>query len=306
MLASFFKKSEPICFIAIFLITLLAFFISKTDGNIAAFTVGFIVKQIAYLFIIYATIFLLNFIVIKNSLTKKSNFEMLFFSFFLLMITQSISQPNVILSNFFVLLGFRRIMSLSTQKNREKKLFDAAFWITIASLFYFWAILFVALIAAALIINKSSLKNWIIPFFGFFTVIILCVTGSIIFYDSFLELLNTAIERSYDFSVYNSIEYIIAITLLVSFGVWSSFLYLNTIKKKKKSIRGSFKIIVLAEIIAFLIILQAPVKNGSEFLFLFAPLAIITTSYIQTIKDKWVKDIFFGILIGVPFFLLMI
>lgn len=82
MLASFFKKSEPICFIAIFLITLLAFFISKTDGNIAAFTVGFIVKQIAYLFIIYATIFLLNFIVIKNSLTKKSNFEMLFFSFF--------------------------------------------------------------------------------------------------------------------------------------------------------------------------------------------------------------------------------
>lgn len=197
-------------------------------------------------------------------------------------------------------------MSLSTQKNREKKLFDAAFWITIASLFYFWAILFVALIAAALIINKSSLKNWIIPFFGFFTVIILCVTGSIIFYDSFLELLNTAIERSYDFSVYNSIEYIIAITLLVSFGVWSSFLYLNTIKKKKKSIRGSFKIIVLAEIIAFLIILQAPVKNGSEFLFLFAPLAIITTSYIQTIKDKWVKDIFFGILIGVPFFLLMI
>lgn len=305
MIASFFKKSEPITFIAIFLITLLAFIISKIQLKMNAITVGFIAKQILYLFIIYATIFLLNFIVIKNSLTKKSNFEMLFFSLFLLMVTQSLSQPNVILSNFFVLLGFRRIMSLSTQKNSQKKLFDAAFWITIASLFYFWAILFMALIVAALIFNNSSFKNWIIPFFGFFTVIILCVTGSIIFYDSFFEFLNTSIERSYDFSIYNAVKYIIAITLLLSFGVWSSFLYLNSIKKKKKAIKASFKIIVIALIIAFLIILQAPVKNGSEFLFLFAPLAMITTSYIQTINDKWFKDVFFVILVGVPFFLLM-
>jgi hypothetical protein len=92
----------------------------------------------------------------------------------------------------------------------------------------------------------------------------------------------------------------------LSFGAWSSIFYLNNIKKKKKAFRASFKIIIIAAIIAFLIVIQTPNKNGSEFLFLFAPLAIIITNYIEIIQEKWFKEAFVLVLVIAPFFLLLL
>ncbi|GAA4941778.1 DUF6427 family protein [Algibacter agarivorans] len=268
---------------------------------------AFIVKQTTLLFVAYASILLLDFIVNKNSLTLKSNYEILLFSLFLLFITQTTSNSNVLISNFFVLLGLRRIVSLHSQKDVKKKLFDAAFWIAIAALFYFWSILFFALIIVSLVLyTDNNVRHWIVPFLGVFTVFIISVATSIVFYDSFFGMFDISPQTSYDFSNYNSLSYLIAITVLLSFGIWSSFFYLKNIKKKKKVFRVSFKLIIIAAIIGFLIVLQVPEKNGSEFLFLFAPLAIIITNYIEIIQEKWFKEVFLSVLFIVPFVLLLL
>ena len=68
--------------------------------------------------------------------------------------------------------------------------------------------------------------------------------------------------------------------------------------------RAPFKIVILAALIGFLIMVPAYEKNGSEFLFLFAPLSIIIANYIEVIQDKWFKEVFLSILIIVPFVLL--
>jgi hypothetical protein len=44
----------------------------------------------------------------------------------------------------------------------------------------------------------------------------------------------------------------------------------------------------------------APNKNGSEFLFIFAPLAIIITNYIESIKETWFAEVFVWLLIITP------
>ncbi|GAA3656836.1 DUF6427 family protein [Flavivirga jejuensis] len=271
-------------------------------------TVVFVLKQIVLLFICYISVFLLNFIVSKNNLTMENNsYEILLFSLFLLLIVHTTSNTNIICANFFVLLGLRRIMSLRSQKNVEKKLFDAAFWIAIAALFYFWSILFFALILITLVLYpENKLRHWIIPFLGIVTVFVISVSVSIIVYDSFFEIFNISSTINYDFSSYNSIKYLVAITLLLSFGIWSSIFYLQNIKKKKKAFRASFKIIIAAVIIAFLIVLQAPEKSGSEFLFMFAPLAIIIANYIEVIQEKWFKEVFLALLILVPFITLLL
>ncbi|SFZ90094.1 hypothetical protein SAMN05428642_101737 [Flaviramulus basaltis] len=307
MITSIFNKSKSINFIIVFFIAFLAFIIAKKSVANEAVSFGFIVKQIGVLFIIYASILLLNFILSKNSLTKKNNYEMLLFSLFLLFITQTTSYTNVIVSNFFVLLGLRRIISLQSQKNVKKKLFDASSWIAIAALFYFWSFLFFALILIALILYAdNNIRHWIIPFLGVLTVFAISVSASILLYDNYFELIDTSFQISYDFTNYNSTKYLVAITLLLSFGVWSSIFYLKNIKKKKKVSRASFKIIIIAAIIAFLIVIHVPTKNGSEFLFLFAPLAIIITNYIEVIQEKWFKEVFFSILIITPFILLLL
>ena len=82
--------------------------------------------------------------------------------------------------------------------------------------------------------------------------------------------------------------------------------YLKVIKKKMKKFKGSFKTILVAALIAFLIVVVSPEKKGSEFLFLFAPLAIIITNYIETIKERWFKEVFLFILFGTPIILLML
>ncbi|MCF7559617.1 DUF6427 family protein [Sabulilitoribacter multivorans] len=307
MITSIFNKSKSINFIVIFFIALLAFIVAKFNVVNEAITLGFIGKQTTLFFVICASILLLNFIVSKNSLTKKNNYEMLLFSLFLLTITQTTSHSNILISNFFVLLGLRRIISLRSEKDINKKLFDASFWIAIGALFYFWAILFFLLILIAIVLYADkNIRHWIIPFLGVLTVFTIAVSVSIILYDSYFELFDVSPQMSYDFSNYNSMKHLVALTVLLSFGIWSSIFYLKNIKNKKKASRASFKIIIVAAIIAFFIVILGPVKNGSEFLFLFAPLAIIITNYIETIKEKWFKEVFLLVLVLMPFTLLLL
>ncbi|WP_298550558.1 DUF6427 family protein [uncultured Algibacter sp.] len=307
MITSFFNKSRPLYFTLVFFIALLAFIIARIGISNEVLNFDFILKQIIFLLIVFGSILLLNFIVNKNNLTNKNNYEILLFSLFLLFITQTTSDSNVLLSNFFVLLGLRRIVSLRSPKNTKKKLFDAAFWIAIAALFYFWAILFFVLIIVSLILYTDyNIRHWIIPFLAVLSVFVICSCVSVVLYDSFFVIFNLSPEISYDFSNYNSVSYLISITVLLSFGIWSSIYYLQNIKKKKKAFRVSFKTIILAAIIGFFIVVQAPNKNGSEFLFLFAPLAIIVANYIDIIQEKWFKEIFLGVLIVIPFILLLL
>jgi hypothetical protein len=250
---------------------------------------------------------LLNFIVSKNSLSKKSNYEILLFSLFLFTLTQTTSNVNIIFSNFFVLLGLRRVISLRSSTHLNKKIFDAAFWFAIAALFYFWAILFFILILVTLALyNDIKVNHWVIPFIGVATVFVITSGVSVVLYDSFFGAFKSLPEISFNFNSYNSAPHIIAITILLSFGVWSSFFYINSIKEQKKAFRVSFKSILLSVIIGFVIMVLAPVKDGSEFLFIFAPLAVVIANYIEIIQENWFKEIFLTILIIMPFVLLLL
>ncbi|TWO33965.1 hypothetical protein E1J38_004095 [Seonamhaeicola sediminis] len=307
MITSIFSKSKPVNFIIVFFIMFLAFIIARVELIKESLSVLYVAKQLGLLLTCYFTILLLNFIVSKNSLTKLNNYEILLFSLFLLLIPSTTINANILFANFFMILGLRRIMSLRSQRNEKRKLFDAAFWIAVASLFFFWAILFFVLILLALMLyTDNNIRHWIIPFIGVVTVIVISIGVSVVCYDSFFEVLNISPTSSYDFSRYNSIMYLVSITTLLSFGAWSSVFYLQNIKKQKRAYRASFKIIILAGVISFIIVLQAPDKSGSEFLFLFAPLSIIITNYIETIKEKWFKEVFLSLLAVLPLVLLVL
>ena len=94
--------------------------------------------------------------------------------------------------------------------------------------------------------------------------------------------------------------------MLISFGLWSLIFYIQNIKTKKKVNKASLKTVVAALLIGFAIVVLAPDKNGSEFLFVFAPLAIVISNYIEILQDKWFKEIFVAVLFIVPFALLML
>ena len=117
---------------------------------------------------------------------------------------------------------------------------------------------------------------------------------------------NNLIDISFDFSSLNSKRIIIGSTILLSFGVWSLFYYIKNLKSKTKSSRPSFSLIVMAAIIGLIIIVISPVKDGSEFIFIFAPLAIIMTNYLEVISEKWFKESLLWILLLTPIITLLL
>ncbi|RLJ63270.1 hypothetical protein CLV86_1807 [Lacinutrix venerupis] len=307
MITSIFSKSKPINFLIVFSLSLLALLIATNKYSNIVLNTTSVFKLIAVFACCFLSILLVDFIVTKNSLSQKGNTEVLLFSIFLLTVPQVFLKWEVVLSNFLVLLALRRIISLRTQKEHIKKLFDAGFLIGLASLFYFWSLLFFLLIFIALLFySESEIKKWITPFLGLLAIIILSISTSIIIKDDFFSYLNINPKVGFNFTVYNSIQFIVAITVLLSFGLWSSLFYLKDINKKKKTFRPSYKVIFMACVVASLIVIISPKKNGSEFLFLFGPLTIIFSNYIETIEEKWFKTLFVVLLLIVPVVLLML
>ena len=301
MITRIFDKSRPINFLIVFFITLLVFVALKIDTFNDELSLQYMSKEVLLFSLCLATLALVNFVVSKNNLTQKSSYKILLFSLFFAMIPFAMNDSNILLSNLFILLALRRILSLRSLITVKRKLFDASVLIAIASLFYFWSILFIVLVFAALLFySENKVKNWIVPFVGLLTVSVLYVAYHILRNDSFGDYTNLFQSLSFDFKNYNDLKLVIGITVLISFGIWASIFYINNIKKKLKTFRPSYIIILFTAIIALGIVVVSPNKNGSEFLFLFAPLSVILTSYMEVIEEKWFKELFLIILIAVP------
>lgn len=307
MITSVFSKSKPINYVIVFAITLFAVLLAYILVVKQPFSATLFGNFMLRLALSYFSILVLNFIVTKNQLSKSNNYQIFLFSLFLLLIPQTTTNVDVLMSNLFILFGMRRLISLRSQRNEKSKLFDAGFWFAIAALFYFWAILFFAVVFVTLLFYRDNkLRHWIIPFTGVASVFIITVCVSIILHNDYLYYFKNLPEISEDFSSYNTPRFFVGITLLLSYTVWSIIFYLNAIKDKKRDVRPSFYIVFITLLISIVILFFSPLKNGSEFLFVMAPLAIIIAAYLETIKDKWFREAFVGILILMPIVLLFL
>ncbi|WP_179337535.1 DUF6427 family protein [Winogradskyella ludwigii] len=290
MITSIFSKSKPINFIIVavyvtilFLITNYALLFKDFDG-----VFNNAVKWAISLFVI----FLLDFIVAKNNLTQRNSYAIMTFALLFGMFPEAMMHFDLLLSNLFILFALRRLISLHSNLNIKKKLFDAGFWIVLASFFFFWSILFFALVIVALIYHsQNDFKNVIIPFTGIATGIILLLIFNIVVYDEYFRAEDFERYASLDFSVYNSKANILKFTVLFSSFVWVFISYFRIIPDKNKKIKPSYFLIAWASIIAILVAVIAPLKNGSEYVFLFAPFSIIMANYIEIISERWFKEV---------------
>ena len=168
MITSIFKKSTPINYSLMGILMILFFFIYQFNS---ATNIHFLIdffKKFGLLGILFASLFFSNFIVKKNGLTKDSSYTILFYFIFLLFFPKIFNNINLLLANFFILLSMRRLISLQTLKAPKEKIFDASLWIFVASLFHFWAIIFLVLVYISIIFHVSrDYRNWLIPFVAF-------------------------------------------------------------------------------------------------------------------------------------------
>ena len=84
------------------------------------------------------------------------------------------------------------------------------------------------------------------------------------------------------------------------------FYYIKKTQDLVRTKRTSYVLILYALFIALTIVIISPEKSGSEFIFVFTPLAIISTNYLETIEDSWFAELFMWLLVITVIVILML
>jgi hypothetical protein len=292
MIANFFKKSKPAGVILIICLLFVYFFSATFYVYITNISVKLLVNKL-FLFGLYVLwLLVFNFIISKNKLTLDNLYGLLIGVILLGTFYESLFSTNLLLSNIFLLLAFRKIYSLSSNLNTKIKLFDAAFWIGIASLIYFWSFLFFVLIYVGIILYKKvSIRNFFIPIIGFFTPIFLYFTYCLylnelpVFYQKFNFNFNL------DFNNYSAVKYLLPIILFGLILVWSIIRVTPNIILINNRLKQTWILLLNHLIVSIVVVGFAMVKNGSEVLFLIFPTGIILGNFIPKLKSKLLKNV---------------
>ncbi len=291
MIANFFNQTKPINFVVLSIMMLLVFMISSIATYSGDFSFVFLLKKGAFLFLTILMIFVYNFIIRKNALTENNSYALLFYILLIGFFPYILENNKLLIANFILLFSFRRIYSLRTSIHVREKIFDSAFWIGIASMFYFWSILFFILIYSAIwAFNKGEKRNIFIPIIGFTTPIFL----TFVYYlsgDNLIEF-SKLWSINYDFSLssYVFLKLLFPLVFLIILSLISVY---PTTKKSliaKMDFKSTWTILMIHILLALSIVLISPQKTGSELMFLFFPLSILLANFIQIIKKYWLKE----------------
>jgi hypothetical protein len=303
MITSVFKKSTPFNFSLVVALILVFFFLYQFQDLAWTKSLFLTLQKVGLLSILMGSVLLTSFIAKRNGMSKDSTYNVLFYFLFLLFFPSLFNNLNLVLSNFFVLLALRRLVSLQTLKESKEKIFDASLWIFVASIFHFWCILYLLLVFISIIFHVSrDYRNWILPFIAFFAVSIVFISVSLIFNldsQSFLYA-NSKINFNIDYftNTYQNVAFSIYLTVALFFVI-SMFASLSS---RPLVLLASYKKVIASFFIGILVFILSPNKSNDLLVFTFAPLAIMATSHIEIEKPKLKEEIVLFVLIACSMF----
>lgn len=304
MLASVFSKSRPINYIIIATVLVLFYFLYLFKDTYWTNYYYLIFQKAGLLALLAGSLFLVNFITRRNTLSKANTYAMFLFMVFLILLPTTLVNINIIISNFMILLALRRLISLQSLITPKEKIFDASFWIFAAALFHFWSILFIVLVFISIVFHVyRDYRNWIIPFIAFFAVGIIYAMAVSMLGKDFFHHMHDEIRVSFDFTYFENIYQNIALAVFSSFAVLFSVTQILALPGKPLNMQASYKKIIYTFLIGVAVYVLSADKNNSFLAFTFAPLAIMGANYLESQENMWVREGIPLLLVGVSLFL---
>lgn len=309
MLTSFFSKSNPINYLIIAILLSIGYIYGGVATTEVSLTVSSVLEHLMFMIVVVFSMLLLDFVIRKNQLTKQNTFAILLFGCFFWMFPVIFTAQMALLANLFLLLAFRRIVTLHSDRNNEKKILDASIYITIASFFYFWSLLyFVVLFIAIFRKPETTFKQLLIPVVGFATVFILATTIFFLTQDSFEWFYTWKTAISFDFSAYNSRTILFPLAVLLTLILWTAVYRIIRVNAAASKERPNYILMLVILVVTLFIALAGPVKTGAELVFVLGPTAIIATNYLERIgvsatgegEEIWFKEILLWLLVLLP------
>nr|WP_315189078.1 DUF6427 family protein [uncultured Flavobacterium sp.] len=298
MITSVFKKSTPLNYIlVVFLI--LVFFLIYQFQDLSWMNMGVMIfHRVGLITFLLASVFITNFVVKKNGLSKDSSYTIFFYFLFLIFFPSVLDNLNLILANFFILLALRRLISLQSLKASKEKIFDASLWIFVAALFHFWSILYIVLVFISIIFHVSrDYRNWILPFIALFTATIIFMLFSIFFGIDVVNYITKSVTVNFKIDYFVNNYQNGALSIFVSIALFFVVSMFATLSNRPLLLHTSFKKIIACFFIGVVIFLISSNKSNDLLIFTFAPLSIMATAHIELAQQKLKQELVLGIFI---------
>ncbi len=316
MLTSFFGKSSPINYVLVGVFILVGYVFGALSGSGLFITYNLALQNILFLTLFIFSMLLLDFVIRKNSLTRQNTYAIVFFACFMVMLPIVFFARDIVLANFFLLLSLRRIMSLRSGTNTEKKVLDASIYITIASFFIFYSfIMIVPLVLAIFRTPNASYKHLLIPIIAFFAIFGINTAIQFILFDSFNWFYEWHQSVSFDFRLYNKPAIFIPVAVLGAFLIWTVMHRIQRMAQVPLKERPNYRLLIIVMVVTIVIMLLTPEKTGAELLFGFAPLSIMITNYMETMGNSekvsqniefWFKEILLWLVVILAIVMLIV
>ena len=302
MISSIFGRTKPINYIILLVFLFFFYWFVHFFMFQKSYSPEQLLGQTVILGFLSFSIFVVNFIVLRNKITGGNSLAILFYTLLIVLFPEVLIDSNAILCSFFLLLSIRRILSFRSLKNIKLKIFDATFWILIASLFYDWAILYlVVVIVAIYFYEPKNITNWLVPFTAIIAMVlimlaVLALGNNMDFLRDhyFFDFQFNAVYF-YDWSNSTILFLYVSIVLLCGF---LAFLKLGSVGVGKIV---TMRLIVLFFFIGLLVKVLKSVPDTHPILITFFPAVVFITTYVQSIKKDSVREIVLMASVIVPF-----
>ncbi len=253
--------------------------------------------------VLFGSFFILNFIVKKNGLSKDSSYTILVYFLLHLFIPHIFENFNLVLSNFFVLLAFRRLISLQSLKFAKEKVFDASLWIFVAALFHFWSILFIVLVFISILVHVArDYRNWLLPFIALFAVAVSFLLFALVFNEQRISYLFANSEIDFKIDYFTSNYQNLALSLYVPVALFFLASLLLTLSNRPLVLHTSYNKTIALFVIGIIIYVISPGKSNDLIVFTMAPVAMMATSHLELKHPQWQKEVILGLLVLMGFF----
>ena len=233
-------------------------------------------------------IFLLSiFIISKNSILKNNQFITLGLIIFSGTFIRMPFDFKITISYLLLLLSIRKIYSLRSKKNLNKKLFDIGFWFSVSIfIHYFNLLFFISILSGVYIFHKLDIKSLFKIIVGFLaglslTFICLLFDGKI---DLNLNLFINNIEiiwlnlKKYKILLYNDFNHwVFGLMMVLIFALYSLNFFGNNLIERLKNL---FLLIFFLNSLAFIFL----IKEYS--ILLFFPFLVTLIKIISRLRNN--------------------
>ena len=292
MFTSFFEKSKPINFLLVGLGMAIYYCVVNFVFISTAITVSYVFEKLGFLAVYLILMVLVDFVVKRNRINRRNTYAILLFALFTAWFPDILRNGKILLSGFFFLLALRRIISLKSGMDTKKKIFDAAFWIAMSSLFFEWSLLFLMLVFLAILFYAANdYRNWLVPFVAMAAVFILATCFSIATAGSFFGLDYFFSQPKWDFELYISWPKILPLSIFCLFSIWAFVHYLFLLKSASSTMKSSMILIVGIWMLAVFVVLCSHAGREGELLFFIVPNVVIGANYFQAEGKKRFKNL---------------